>query len=728
MTAATFSQASLIDPSPFVRRDSTGASTLELAVKGMRCAGCIAKIERGVSALADVLEARVNLSMAKLNVRWREGRTTADAIVARVNHLGFEAFPYDPEAMLRQSDEEGQFLLSCLAVAGFAASNVMFLSISIWAGFDGEMGEGTRTMLHWISGLIAVPAALYSGRPFFRSALSSVARGQANMDVPISLGIVLALGLSISETVLGGRHAYFDAAISLPFLLLIGRYLDYVLRRKAQATARDLIAMQTTTATRLEPDGRTVAVAPKDIGLGERLLISPGERVPVDGVVESGSALTDLSLVTGESAPTSCNVGDELRAGSLIVDGAVTLCTTARVQESLVAEIMRLLEAGQQNRSRYVRLADRAARLYVPLVHGAAAIVFLGGMMWGVEVRAALTNAIALLIITCPCALGLAVPAVQIVATNRLFRRGLLVKSGDALERLAEVTTVVFDKTGTLTLGRPVLVNKATVSTPVLERAATMARASKHPLARAMAAAAGTGRAALDVREIPGEGLESTGNGRRARLGRAAWVGAEDEAGPAASHIWYREGDEPAVRFDFQDRLRNDAQSAVAALKARGLHVQMLSGDRDAPALKIARECGIEVWKASSDPKAKVSHLNALREVGAHTLMIGDGLNDAAALSMAHVSMSPSSAADASQAAADMVLTTESLGVIAEAIDVARAARGRVLENFAFAALYNVLAVPLAAFGQITPLIAATAMSASSLIVMLNALRISGRR
>ena len=727
MTAATFSQASLIDPAPFVRRDRKGASTLELAVKGMRCAACIAKIERGVSALADVEEARVNLSTAKLNVRWRDGRTTADAIVARVNRLGFEAYPYDPEAMLHQSEEEGRFLLRCLAVAGFAASNVMFLSISIWAGLDGEMGEGTRTMLHWISGLIAVPAALYSGRPFFRSALSGIARGQANMDVPISLGIVLALGLSISETVLGGRHAYFDAAISLPFLLLIGRYLDHVFRRKAQTSARDLIAMQAATATRLEPDGRTVAVAAKDIGLGERLLISPGERVPVDGVIESGSGLTDLSLVTGESAPASCNVGDELRAGSLIVDGAVTLRTTARVQESLVAEIMRLLEAGQQNRNRYVRLADRAARLYVPLVHGAAAIVFLGGLWWGVEVRAALTNAIALLIITCPCALGLAVPAVQIVATNRLFRRGLLVKSGDALERLAEVTTAVFDKTGTLTLGRPVLVNMAVVAKPLLERAATVARASKHPLARALAAAAGAGGAALDVKEVPGEGLESTGDGRRARLGRAAWVGAEDEAGLAASHIWYREDDEPAVRFDFQDRLRDDAQLTVAALKARGLHVQMLSGDRDAPALKIAQECGIEDWKASSDPKAKVAHLNALREKGAHTLMIGDGLNDAAALSMAHVSISPGSAADASQAAADMVLTTESLSVIAEAIDVARAARRRVLENFAFAAFYNVLAVPLAAFGQVTPLIAAVAMSASSLIVMLNALRLSGR-
>jgi Cu2+-exporting ATPase len=313
------------------------------------------------------------------------------------------------------------------------------------------------------------------------------------------------------------------------------------------------------------------------------------------------------------------------------------------------------------------------------------------------------------------------------VATSRLFRRGLLVKSGDALERLAEADTVVFDKTGTLTLGRPVLVSEAATSKTILERAASLARASRHPLARALAAAAGPGRVAQDVREVAGEGLEGLSDGRRARLGRAAWIGAEDAIASPSSHLWYREEGEPSVRFDFEDRLRGDAKRTVAALNERGLHVQMLSGDRDAPASLIAAQCGIEDWRAASDPKAKVVHLEALRNEGARTLMIGDGLNDAAALAVAHVSISPASAADASQAAADMVLTADTLSPIVEAIDVARAARRRVFENFAFSALYNALAVPLAATGQVTPLIAAVAMSASSLIVMLNALRISGK-
>ena len=392
-----------------------------------------------------------------------------------------------------------------------------------------------------------------------------------------------------------------------------------------------------------------------------------------------------------------------------------------------MAEIARLLEAGQQSRNRYVRLADRAARLYVPLVHGAAATVFVGGVFLGLDARTALTNAIALLIITCPCALGLAVPAVQIVATSRLFKRGLLVKSGDALERLAEVDTVIFDKTGTLTFGAPALMNVASVPGPILERAASLARASKHPLARALAASAGPGSVAIDVRETAGEGLEGTIGTRRARLGRAAWVGAADMLPSPSSRIWYREDDETCVRFDFDDELRGDAKQTVTALRDRGMRVQMLSGDRDMPASRVAMQCEIEEWTAAADPKAKVRHLEALRNEGRRTLMVGDGLNDAAALAVAHVSISPASAADASQAAADMVLTADKLSPIVEAIDVARAARRRVFENFAFAALYNALAVPLAAFGQVTPLIAAVAMSASSLIVMLNALRISGK-
>jgi Cu2+-exporting ATPase len=724
MTAATFSQTLQLDPAPFVRLDATGSSRLELAVKGMRCAGCIAKIERAISALPGVEEARVNLSTAKLAVRWRGARTTGETILARLRELGFEAFPYDPEAMIRQDDEDGRFLLRCLAVAGFAASNVMFLSICVWAGFDGEMGEGTRALFHWLSGLVAVPSALYAGRPFFRSAAASLRAGRANMDVPITLGILLALALSIWEATQGGHYAYFDAAVALPFLLLIGRYLDHLLRRHAREAAFDLAAMQAVTAMRIGADGNAAAVAAADIAPGDRLLLAAGDRTPVDSIVETGQSEADVSLVTGESLPVSVAPGDQLRAGSLLLGQPLTVRATARVQDSLVAEVARLLEAGQQARGRYVKLADRAAALYVPLVHGLALAVFAGGWMFGLPVGAALTNAIALLIITCPCALGLAVPAVQIVATSRLFRAGVLVKSGDALERLAEADTAVFDKTGTLTLGRPTLVNAASIGHGDLELAASLGRASKHPLARAVAEAAGPGPAQTNVSETVGQGLEATIDGIAVRLGNAAWTGAS-AAPSAVLQLWLRKGRAEPIRFDFEDRLRSDASSTVGALKARGLHVELLSGDRDMPAAAIARETGISDWRAASGPTQKAERLRTLAQAGHRALMIGDGLNDTAALALAHVSLSPASAAQASQSAADMVLQGSELAPVAEAIDVARAARRLVLQNFAFAAAYNALAVPLAAAGLVTPLIAAVAMSASSLIVMLNALRLS---
>ena len=727
MTAATFSQAMLVDPAPFVRRDDKGLARLELAVRGMRCAGCMAKIENGLRALPGVEDARVNLSSAKLSVRWREGSVGAERIVEKVHELGFEAFPYDPSAILSRDDEEGRFLLKCLAISAFGASNVMFLSICVWAGVTEEMGDATRTLFHWLSAVIAIPTALYAGRPFFRSAAASLSQGSANMDVPITLGILLALGLSMYSSMTGGQHAYFDAAVSLPFLLLIGRYLDHLLRRKARGAALDLAAMQTVTATRLRADGQAETVAAGDIVPGDLLVLAAGERVPVDCVVEAGHGEADVSLVTGESAPIRVDQGAELRAGSLNLSGVLTLKALRRVQDSLVADLARLLEAGQQNRGRYVRIADRAARLYVPTVHGAALLVFAGGMLAGLDAETALTNAVTLLIITCPCALGLAVPAVQIVATSRLFKAGILVKSGDALERLAEADVAVFDKTGTLTHGRPVLQNGTALPAGAIDAAARLARASKHPLSRALAAAAGPGPVAPGAHEIAGDGVEAPIEGGFMRLGRAAFVGADGTAAPDGSLLWFKTPGHAPVAFAFRDTLRADARESLKALGQLGLGVEMLSGDRAQPAAEAAQALSLDTWMAGVDPAHKAEHLRLREREGHRTLMVGDGLNDAAALSLAHVSISPGTAVQATQNAADMILQGEALSPVVEAVIVARKARALVFQNFAFSALYNLCAVPLAALGLVTPLIAAIAMSGSSLVVMLNALRLARR-
>jgi Cu2+-exporting ATPase len=736
LAPAADERAPSADPSAFVRRNSQGQDTLELMVQGAKCAACISKIERCLLALPGVSDARLNLSTGRLRVAWAPGVIEAKVVTNLLTSLGYGAAAFDPEAAKRQVDEEGRNLLRYLAVAGFAAMNIMMFSVPVWSG-DGEMGEGTRTLLHWISALIAVPASLYAGQPFFRSAWRALSVRHANMDVPISLAVILTLGSSIAETLQQGQHAYFDGITMLLFFLLIGRYLDHRLRQQARTAARDLLAMQAVTASRIGADGHVTAISAREIEVGDRLMLAAGDRAPVDGVVEEGVSELDRSMLTGETSPEPVRPGDRIHAGAVNLMQGLVMRATARVQDSSVAELARLIEAGEQGRARFVRLADRAAALYVPVVHTLAALTFLcwalgplllrmvGFEAADVGVRIALMNAVAVLIITCPCALGLAVPAVQVVATGRLFKRGVLVKSGDALERLAQVDVAVFDKTGTLTLGKPRLLNLANAA--LLQKAASLARVSRHPLSRALVEAAGPGAAAKDAREIAGEGVTAGAM----RLGRRSFAAPDAaDAADGAAELWFSDGVTEAVRFAFVDALRADAKQVIEALQRRGIAVELISGDRTQAVEIAAREAGIARWAGAASPADKTARLAALRAEGKKPLMIGDGLNDAAALAAAHASASPGTALEASQAASDLVLQGAELMPLVEAIDIAKASRARALENLRFSALYNVIAAPLAAAGFLTPLIAALAMSGSSLIVTLNALRLQlqGRR
>ena len=717
--------ADVSDPTPFVRRAKDGAARLELSVHGARCGGCIAKIENGLKEIPGIETARLNLSTGKLAVAWAGDAVAPISIAQKLSALGYRAQAYDPEAQQAETDAEGKFLLRCMAVAGFAMANIMLLSVAVWAGHEGEMGPATRAMMHWISALIALPAAAFAGRPFFRSAFSALKAGRANMDVPISLAVVLALSLSVYEALNHGRDAYFDAAVMLLFFLLIGRFLDHRLRARARAAAQDLLALQATTANRMRNDGALEQISARAVAPGDRLIIWPGDRAPVNGVIEEGTSDIDVSLVTGESAPSRMGEGDTLYAGVVNLSEKLVLKATATADESLVADLARLVEAGEQGKGKYVRLADRAASLYVPLVHTLALATLLGWLFLGdAGLRVAVMNAVAVLIITCPCALGLAAPAVQVVATGRLFKEGVLVKSGDALERLAEVDTFVFDKTGTITHGALKLANADKIAPEVLAMAAQLARASRHPLARAVVVAAGPGAVAPDVKETSGAGVEGIVDGQPARFGRADWVGAASTATDGASEAWFRLGEASPVRFVFEDAIRIDAPDAIAALGVRGLDTEMLSGDRMEAAARIAETAAITHWRARLTPADKIARLDEIRTAGKKAAMVGDGLNDAPALAAAHASLSPGTAADASQAAADFVYQGEGLGAVVIAYDVAKKARRRVLENFGFAAAYNCCAIPLAVFGFVTPLIAALAMSGSSIVVTLNALRL----
>lgn len=712
------------DLGAFLSRDEGGGAHLDLLVPDARCAGCMSKIEREMQALPGVTSARLNLTQKRLTVDFGAGGGDPAAVVATLDRLGYPATPYDPGRARDAHDREGRQLVLALAVAGFGVMNTMMFSVPIWAGLFGqELGPATRTLMMWFSGVVGAPCALYAGMPFFRSAWRSLKARRANMDVPISIGVLLTLAISFSETILGGRDAYFDAAVSLLFLLLIGRWLEHRLRARASSAAADLLALQAPTATVMTADDVLVARPLAEVRPGDRLLLRPGERVPVDSRVISGASELDNSLLTGETAPAAVRLGGDCRAGALNLSGTLQLVAVARSEDSAVAAIARLVEAGAQAKSRYVQLADKAAALYVPVVHAAALLTFAGGWALGLGPREALIRAVAVLIVTCPCALGLAVPAVQITASARLFRRGVLVKSGAALERLAEIDHVVFDKTGVLTEGRPRLVDPVPAA---LAMAAPLARASRHPLARALAEAAGAGPLALEVTEHAGQGVEGTIDGRRARLGRAAFVGAT--GGGSETELWFGFEGETRIRFRFADALRADALQTLGALAARGLSVEILSGDVQGAVSGVAQALGVAAWRSGCTPQDKAARMDELAAAGRRVLMVGDGLNDAAALAKAHAAMAPGSALEASQNAADLVFSGELLEPVAAAFDVARSARARALENFGFAALYNALAAPAAMLGLVNPFVAAIAMSGSSLIVTLNALRTGLRR
>ncbi len=716
------------DLSVFVRHAPGGVAGMELAVDGIRCAGCMHAIEDGLAREAGLLSARVNLALKRVTVEWREGALRPEAVVDRLAALGFKAYPFLPADQEGREAREEARLLRCLGVAGFAAMNVMLLSVSVWAGNASDIEPSTRDLFHWLSALIALPTAAYAGRPFFESALRALRAGSVNMDVPITLGVVLALAMSVVETWQHSRHAYFDGAVMLLFFLLVGRYLDQLMRRRTRDLAGNLAALKAETATRLAPDGTAVALPIAAIAPGDLVLVAPGERVSVDGIVEAGRSELDQSLVTGETAPAMVGRGERVYAGTLNLSGALRVRVEAAGSGTLLDDIDRLMSQAVENRSRYVKLSDRAARLYAPLVHATALATFLGWLALGLGWQQALLIAVTVLIITCPCALGLAIPAVQVVAASALFRQRVMLKHGDALERLAELDTVVFDKTGTLTLPEAGILNPEAV--PEAERAAiaALAAASRHPLAQALAQALGASAPAREVREYPGQGLTSRCGGSERRLGSVDFCQAQEQADvairahPDASLIAYRNGDR-RIAIAIGQRMRPQARETVAALQEAGFAVMILSGDRPQAVAPVAAALGITEARAGLLPGGKLDLLDGLARKGRKVLMVGDGLNDAPALAASHVSISPVSASHLAQSAADIVFLGDSLAPVVQAVAIGRKARRLMIQNLWLAVLYNAIAVPVAIAGLVTPLIAAAAMSGSSLVVTLNALR-----
>lgn len=710
-----------IDLSHYATPAADGRLSMDLAVDGVTCGACIGRIEGAVRQLPGVAEARLNYTNRRLHVVWSGGALEPARIIETLAANGYHGHPFVPLRAEEEEAAEARRLTRCLGVAGFAAMNIMLLSVSVWSGNASDMTGETRDFFHWASALIALPAAAYAGRPFFASAWRALKARTTNMDVPISIGVVLALGMSVAETAQHAREAYFDSAIMLLFFLLTGRALEHAMRRRTRAVAGNLAALKAETAHRFV-GGEVVTVPAAAIRAGDRLLVKPGERVPADGIVAGGRSEIDESLITGETTRRRIAPGDTVYAGSLNYDGALTLAVTAAGGATLIDEIEKLLENAVAAKSRVRRLADRASRIYAPVVHAAAALTCIGWLAAGASWHDAVVTAIAVLIITCPCALALAIPAVQVVAAGALFRSNVILNSGDAIERLAEADVVIFDKTGTLTLPEP-RAAAAEIDPDLMQTAARLALSSRHPLAMAVAHEANT-RAPFDgAVEEPGRGVRAVVDGVEARAGSAAFCGVP-EAAPRAglSYIYVAHGARSAA-IAVAQRLRPDAIETVARLRALGLDVRMLSGDRVEAVAPVADRLGIRRWGGALKPAEKIALIEDLERQGRRVLMVGDGLNDAPSLAAAHVSLSPISAADLTQAQADAVFLGERLAPVADAVTAARRARRLMSENLWLAVVYNAVAVPVAIAGLATPLIAALAMSGSSLLVTLNALR-----
>lgn len=713
---AVLSDPGATDFAGHARDKGGGVMELDLIVSGLTCGACVWLLEQALAAEPDVIKARASLSARRFTIVWRGDAARARAFAALVARLGFRAAPWSPACLRATEDAEGRALVRALGIAAFGSMNVMLVSVAVWVGSD--MEAATRHMMHWLAALIALPTVLVAGLPFYRSAWGAIRAGRVNMDLAISIGVVLATLMSVSETLRNGDYTWFDGATSLLALLLAGRVLDRAMRRRARQAVAELLALQDGAVSLRLADGTTRQVPAENVRAGDVVLVAAGERLRLDGVARD-PVLLDTSATTGESLPREMPPGDALPAGAVNMGQPFPMTVAVAARDGSLAQLARLLERAEQGRGRFVSIADKAARAYVPVVLLISAATFLGWWLWmGVAWQAALVPAVATLIVTCPCGLAIAVPAVQVAAVGALFRHGVLVASPTALERLASADHALLDKTGTLTEGRPELIEDEGLDPAILREAAAMARASRHPLAQALVRACPDAPVLDGVREIAGRGLV---RGAR-RLGSPAFCGLPEDPGSGMLLVFCVVGEDPVV-FRFADRLRADAGVAVAELQKLGFGTELLSGDGVGAVEAAAAATGIGPWQARATPSDKAARVEALREAGHRPLMVGDGINDAAALSLAHVSVSPGSGTDLAQAASDIVLRGEGLTALPLAVRVARRAQRLARQNIAFSLAYNVVAVPLAVLGFVTPLIAALVMASSSIIVILNALR-----
>ncbi len=720
----------------FVRIEGEHLREAALMLEGIVCAACVWLSERHVNALPGVLEFRVNYSTHRAQVRWDEQHIKLSAILAAIAAIGYIAHPFDPNRQEAVQKRERTVALRRLAVAGIGSMQVMMLAVGLYAGDYYGMESGIQDFMRWMCLILTAPVMGYSAQPFFIAAWRDVRNRQLGMDVPVALAMSAAFAASIWYTIKGGGEVYYDSVTMFVFFLLTGRFLEMAARHRAGQISEALVRMLPATATRLDDSGGETIVPIAELVPGDRVLLRPGATVPADGRVLEGVSSVDESLLTGESLPLPKQAGETLIGGSVNVESPLVMQIEKVGGDTVLSAIVRLLDRAQGEKPRLALLADRIAGQFVTALLVVAAVVFT--VWWTLsDFDTAFRITLAVLVVSCPCALSLATPTAIVAATGALTRLGVLTTRGHALETLARATHVIFDKTGTLTYGRPQVVAVEPVADldppRSLALAAALERGSEHPVGRALAEAAGSViSAATQLRNIPGSGVEGWIDGRCYRIGRPEFVAglsnatAEQRTDGDAASIWVALGDETGLLawFRLTDALRPGAAAMVAALQARGLRVALLSGDRPEAVAYVAREVGIAEAAGGMTPQDKLERLRGLQRQGAIVAMVGDGVNDAPVLAAAQVSLAMGSGTQLAHATADMILLTERLDHLAVGLDKARQTLLIMRENFAWAIGYNLLAVPLAAGGWLTPWMSALGMSFSSLLVVVNALRL----
>ncbi|MFK4235567.1 heavy metal translocating P-type ATPase [Pseudomonas guariconensis] len=713
----------------FVRHQGE-LSEATLMIEGISCAACGWLIEKHLRNVAGVAEARLNLSNHRLLVSWDNRQLPLSQLLAELRQIGYAAHPYQPDQAAECLAQENRSALRRLGVAGLLWFQAMMATMATWPEFNIDLSPELHTILRWVALFLTTPIVFYSCAPFFKGAARDVRTRHLTMDVSVSLAIALAYGAGIWTAITGSGELYFDTVGMFALFLLTGRYLERRARERTAAATAQLVNLLPASCLRLDSVGNAERILLGELNQGDRVQVLPGSVIPADGRIVDGRSSVDESLLTGEYLPLARQVGDRVTGGTLNVESTLTVAVEAIGQDSRLSAIVRLLERAQSEKPRLAEIADRASQWFLLFTLVASAAI--GLLWWQLDATRAFWIVLAMLVATCPCALSLATPTALTAATGTLHKLGLLVTRGHVLEGLNQVDTVIFDKTGTLTEGRlalrSILPLGALPADRCLALAAALENRSEHPIARAFGR---TAEPAEDVQTVPGLGLEGRFNGQQLRIGQATFVcalsGAQIPPVPEARGQWLLLGDcrGPLAWFGLDDRLRDDAPALLAACKARGWHTLLLSGDNSPMVAEVATQLGIDQAIGGLRPDDKLERLKALQAEGRKVLMLGDGVNDVPVLAAADISIAMGSATDLAKTCADAVLLSNRLDALVQAFDLARRTRRNIIENLLWATLYNGLMLPFAALGWITPVWAAIGMSVSSLIVVLNALRLT---